>query len=155
MESGTKSALSTFKMLVQVVWIGLILVCVYLAIGVPVGIANPRFIRPWLGVGFWGPGLVIGLPWESLTPSQWRSFLLPVGSWGLAGTIAVLVAVDQVRRILSGERDKSPFTATNASRVRKAGLAVLCSGAAKAFRDIAFGHFVITNWLSPRLCGTA
>lgn len=56
MESGTKSALSTFKMLVQVVWIGLILVCVYLD-RPPLGVTDsiPVALVPSTG-GVLGPG---------------------------------------------------------------------------------------------------
>lgn len=145
----TNSRFSTLAVLVQIAWVGLILVCLYLAVGIPVGLANPKIIRPWLGVCFWSPGLVIGLPWESLSPEQWRSYLVPVGLWGMIGTASILYAVGQVRRILKDSTCKSPFTSANSERVRKAGLAVLCSAAAKAFRDISFGHFLVANVKVP------
>ena len=144
-----KTALSKTRTLVQVAWIGLILMSTYLVIGVPVGLLNPRLIMPWLGVCFWGPGLVIGLPWESLTLAQWRAYLLPVGLWGVVGTASVLYAVDQIRRIVLQPGSASPFTAENAGRIRKAGLAVLCSAGAKVLRDISFGHFIALNVTIP------
>ncbi|MGE5580500.1 MAG: DUF2975 domain-containing protein [Bacillota bacterium] len=148
MERKQGTGLTAFRNLVQVVWFGLILVLTYLCFVVPVALTNPRFIRPGLGVGFWGPGLIIGLAWDSLTPEHWRSYLLPVGLFGIAGTAAVLYAVHQIRCMLR-ETGTSPFTAANADRIRKAGLAVLCSAAAKAFRDVSFGNFVTSNVQLP------
>jgi len=148
MERKQGTGLTVFRNLVQVAWFGLVLVLAYFSLAVPVALANPRFIRPWLGVGFWGPGLIVGLPWESLTPEQWRSYLLPVGLYGIAGTAAVLYAVHQVRCMLR-DTDVSPFTAGNADRIRKAGLSVLCSAAAKALRDVSFGNFMMSNVALP------
>ncbi|MEX0974699.1 MAG: DUF2975 domain-containing protein, partial [Bacillota bacterium] len=91
----------------------------------------------------------LGISWESLAPSQWSSFCLSVGIWSLAGTILVLIAVDQVRRIVGGASDKSPFTAANARRVKIAGIAVVCAATAKAFRDLAFAHFITSNVKVP------
>lgn len=145
MDRGSTSVLRFFRFLVQIAWIGLILACVYLALGVPSGALDARMVRPWLGVGVWDAGLALGLPWESLAPSQWSSFCLTVGVWNLAGLVAVLVAVDQVRRILSGPIDRSPFTLANANRIRVAGVAILCAAGAKAFRDVAFTRFVVNN----------
>ena len=125
------------------------LVFVYLAVGVPVGLVNPRLILPWLGVGFWGPGLVIGVPWESLAPAQWRSYLLSAGLPGIVGTGLILYAVGQIRSILREAGANSPFTPANAHRIRKAGLAVLFSATVKAFRDVCFSNFVAANVAVP------
>ena len=149
MSSDIRSALPAYRRLVQVVWVGLMLFCAYLAAGVPLGAVNPRLVRPMLGVSPWSPGLVLGIPWESLTPAQWRSFCLSVGFWSLAGGVSALVAVDQIRRILAGASDSTPFTAANAARVRNAGIAILGSAAAKGFRDLAFGSFVQANIKVP------
>ncbi len=149
MSLDTRSALSTYRTLVKVVWVGLILFCAYLAVGVPLGAMNPRLVRPMLGVNPWSPGLVLAIPWESLTPAQWRSFCLSVGLWSLAGGVAALAAVDQIRRILSGTSGTTPFTAVNARRVRNAGIATLGAAGAKALRDIVFGSFVSANVKVP------
>lgn len=145
MRQGSPSALNVFRILVLVAWAGLVLACLYLVAGVIIGMANPRSIRPWVGVGLLSPGLALGIPWESLAPSQWRSYCLSVGIWSLAATASVLVAIDQTRRILRGRTDETPFTAANARRVRIAGVAVLCSAAAKTFRDFAFASFLVRN----------
>jgi hypothetical protein len=102
-----------------------------------------------LGVNPWSPGLVLAIPWESLSPAQWRSFCLSVGFWSFAGGASALAAVDQIRRILSGASGATPFTTANAGRVRNAGVAVLAAAAAKALRDIAFGSFVSANVKVP------
>ncbi len=57
----------------------------------------------------------------------------------------------QVRRILSGSLDKSPFSAANARHVRIAGLAVICAAAAKALRDLAFARFITSNVKIPNV----
>ncbi len=142
MNTGTSSAVSVFRGVVWVAWVGTILTAVYLAIGVPSGATDARMVNPWISVGPWDTGLVIGVSREAMTADEWRSFCLRVGVWNLASTVAVLVAVDQVRRILSGDMTKSPFTSANGRRVRIAGLAVICAAGAKAGRDIVFGRFV-------------
>lgn len=142
MNTGTSTALSVFRGVVWVAWIGTILAVLYLAVGVPSGATDARMVNPWIGVGPWDTGLVIGVSREAITPGEWRSFCLRVGVWNLSGTVSVLVAVDQVRRILGGDMTKSPFTSANARRVRIAGIAVICAAGAKAGRDIVFSKFV-------------
>ncbi len=147
MDTEKERALSALRTL-SIAWVrDCILVLAYLSLGYycarKIRTSSARGRRRVLGTG-----LVIGSPWESITPAQWRSYLLPVGLFGIAGTAAVLYAVHQVRCMLR-ETDVSPFTATNANRIRKAGLAVLCSAAAKALRDVAFGSFVTSNVAFP------
>ena len=126
MEREGTPILVIFRVLVLIAWIGLALASLYLAIGVPLGSLNARLVNPWLGVSSWDSGLVIGVSRESLTPEQWRTFCSSVGIWSLGGTLS-LVAVEQVRRIVSEPSKQSPFTAKNAHRVRNAGLAVFVS----------------------------
>lgn len=145
MKRENTSILEAFKVLVLVAWVGLILASLYLAIGVPLGSLNAELVNPWLGVAPWYSGLVIGVPRETLTPEQWQTFCFRVGVWSLGGILAVLVAVDQVRRIVFQQADQSPFTAANAHRVRKAGLAVFAAALMKVGRDFAFARFISEN----------
>ncbi|MGI6631428.1 MAG: DUF2975 domain-containing protein [Bacillota bacterium] len=145
MEREGTPILVIFRVLVLIAWIGLALASLYLAIGVPLGSLNARLVNPWLGVSSWDSGLVIGVSRESLTPEQWRTFCSSVGIWSLGGTLSALVAVEQVRRIVSEPSRQSPFTAKNARRVRNAGLAVFVSAFAKAGRDFAFARFISNN----------
>lgn len=149
MDARRSSALPFCRGLVWVAWAGTLLAGLYLAVGVPSGALDARMVNPWLGVGPWDSGLVIGFSRESLAPQQWRSFCLSVGIWSLAGTLSVFTAIDQVRKILMEDPAKSPFTAGNARRVRIAGIAVICAGVAKALRDLAFAHFVAKNVRIP------
>lgn len=149
MGSRQESALSTYRILVSIVWVGLILLCAYLGIGTAAGMINPRLFRPILAGSPWGPGIALGVPWDSLTAAQWRAFGISVGLWSLVGGLLGLAAVDQVRRILSSASDKTPFTRVNVDRMRNAGLAVFGVAAAKAFRDLAFASFVGANVKVP------